>query len=84
LLPGFQASVKETLRRLPDYNCIDTIARFRRSPPGPYFRPLDTLRLTSTFASVPVSASTTAPNNSAMTAAFRQPSLFIEIKISIR
>jgi hypothetical protein len=45
LLPRFQASVKETLRRLPDYNCIETIARFRRSPPGPDFQPLDTLRL---------------------------------------
>jgi hypothetical protein len=34
LLPRFQASVKETVRRLPDYTCIETIARFRRSPPG--------------------------------------------------
>jgi hypothetical protein len=45
LLPRFQASVKETLRRLPDYNCIESITRFRRSPPSPHFQRLDTLRL---------------------------------------
>jgi hypothetical protein len=45
LLPRFQASVKETLRRLPDYTCIETIARSRRAPTSHHYQPLDTIRL---------------------------------------
>src|SRR5712692_5159605 len=45
LLSRFQATVKETLRRLPDYTCIETVTRSRRTPPSTHFQPLDTIRL---------------------------------------
>src|SRR5579864_2767905 len=45
LLPRFQGAVKETLRRLPDYTCMETIVRARRTPPGTQYHPVDTIRL---------------------------------------
>src|SRR4030088_201519 len=45
LLPRFQASPKQTLPRLPDYTCIETIARSRRASTSPHYQPLDTIRL---------------------------------------
>jgi hypothetical protein len=45
LLPRFQASIKKTLRRLPDYTCIETVARSRRAPTSPHYQTLDTIRL---------------------------------------
>src|SRR5690348_8495357 len=45
LLTRFQATVKETLRRLPDYTCVETVARSRRTPPSTHYQPLDTIRL---------------------------------------
>ena len=45
LLPRFQSAVKETLRRLPDYTCMETITRGRRTPPSNRFQPVDTIRL---------------------------------------
>ncbi len=45
LLPRFQTSLKETLRRLPDYTCSETIVRSRRAPTSTHFQPIDTIRL---------------------------------------
>ncbi|MFN7919264.1 MAG: hypothetical protein U0Q16_04160 [Bryobacteraceae bacterium] len=45
LLPRFRAHVKETLRRLPDYTCLQTTERTRREAKTAAARKLDTLRL---------------------------------------
>ena len=45
LLPRFQGSLKQTLRRLPDYTCTETITRSRRASTSPHYQPLDTIRL---------------------------------------
>ena len=45
LLPRFRGALRETLRQLPDYTCIETIARTRRSSAQAPFEPLDTIRV---------------------------------------
>jgi hypothetical protein len=45
LLPRFRMWLKHALGRLPDYTCIETIARARRTPPSTHFQPLDTIRV---------------------------------------
>lgn len=45
LLDRFRASIRETLRQLPDYTCQETIQRSRRPVKGSGFQNLDTLRL---------------------------------------
>ena len=45
VLPRFHSSLKETLRRLPDYTCIETITRSRRGARETHSQPLDTIRL---------------------------------------
>jgi hypothetical protein len=45
LLPRFRINLKENLRRLPDYTCIETVARSRRSAKDSHSQPLDTIRL---------------------------------------
>jgi hypothetical protein len=45
LLPRFRVNLKENLRHLPDYTCIETVARSRRSVKETHSQPLDTIRL---------------------------------------
>ncbi|MEO8127694.1 MAG: hypothetical protein ABI822_11420, partial [Bryobacteraceae bacterium] len=45
LLSQFKASLKQTLRRLPDYTCVETIVRSRRRSDSRQFQPLDIIRL---------------------------------------
>jgi len=45
LLSRFRASVNTLLGRLPDYTCVESIARSRRTSGGDGFHPLDSIRL---------------------------------------
>ena len=45
LLTRIRAKARENLTRLPDYTCLQTVERSRRSRPGEEFRPFDTLKL---------------------------------------
>ena len=45
LLGRIQARMKETLERLPDYVCVQTVERYTRAKPGKPLEKADTLRL---------------------------------------
>jgi hypothetical protein len=45
LLSRFRANVNTLLGRLPDYTCVESIARSRHTSGGSGFQPLDTIRL---------------------------------------
>jgi len=44
-LAQFMEKVRQDMTGIPNYTCLETIARTRRAPPFPEFRPLDTVRL---------------------------------------